>query len=270
MRGEVLPKLPELVLGEGHDYNLLRQALDSAIFSVAMDYIDMSSRHVGGQILLRRVAGSPAAEKGGPSPVTPVAPAVQRRALQVLDEQLFAEGAFALPPSTLALLKADLLEDWNYEWRYASDFTLANRIAGLYEAALGTLLQPARLTRVLDNERRTPDNPLTLPELFGHLEATAFGDVKAGAKLSQDRRALQRLLVGHLQKLAVAPEKGTPPEAAQVAAATLRSIDKRIGKALAAASSKPTKDGYTRAHLEDLRTRIHRTLEAGTQVPAGS
>jgi len=270
MRAEVLPKLPELVLGEGHDYNLLRQALDSAIFSVAMDYIDMSARHVGGQILLRRIAGSPAAEKGGPAPVTPVDPAVQRRALEVLDEQLFADGAFALPPSTLALLKADLLEDWNYEWRYASDFTLANRIAGLYDAALGALLQPARLTRVLDNERRTPENPVTLPELFGHLEATAFGNVKAGAKLTQDRRALQRLLVGHLQKLAVAPEKGTPAEASQVAAATLRSIDKRIGKTLAAASSKPAKDGYTRAHLEDLRGRIHRTLEAGTQVPAGS
>ena len=46
---EVLPRLPELVLTEGHDYNLLRQALDSAIFSVAMDYVDMAARQVGGQ-----------------------------------------------------------------------------------------------------------------------------------------------------------------------------------------------------------------------------
>jgi len=135
LRGEVLPKLPELVLGEGHDYNLLRQALDSAVFSVAMDYIDMSARHVGGQILLRRVATSPAAEKGGPAPITPIDPAKQRHALQVLDEQIFADGAFDLPPQTLALLKADLLQDWNYRWRYASDFTLENRIAGLYSAA---------------------------------------------------------------------------------------------------------------------------------------
>jgi hypothetical protein len=270
LRGEVLPRLPELVLGEGHDYNLLRQALDSAVFSVAMDYIDMSARHVGGQILLRRVAGSPAAEKGGPAPITPVDAAVQRRALSVLDEQVFADGAFALTPQTLALLKADLLEDWNYRWRYASDFTLANRIAGLYDTALGTLLQPDRLTRVLDNERRAPAHPLTLPELFGHLEATAFGDLKPGTKLSQDRRTLQRLLVGRLTRLAVTPEKGTPAEGSQVAAATLRSIDKRIGKALAGTASAPTADGYTRAHLEDLRTRIHRTLEAGMQVPAGS
>jgi hypothetical protein len=264
LHSEVLPKLPELVLGEGHDYNLLRQALDSAVFSVAMDYIDMSARHVGGQILLRRVAGSPAAEKGGPAPITPIDPAVQRRALKVLDEQVFADGAFALPPQTLALLKADLLEDWNYEWRYASDYNLASRIAGLYDAALSTLFQPARLVRVLDNERRTAKDALTLPELFGHLETTAFGDLKPGAELSQDRRSLQRLLVTRLAQLTLAPEKGTPAEASQVAAATLRSIDARAGKALSG-----TADGYTRAHLEDLRAKIKRTLAAGVEVPAG-
>jgi len=97
-----------------------------------------------------------------------------------------------------------------------------------------------------------------------------FGDLKAGAKLSQDRRALQRLLVGRLTKLAVAPETGTPAEASQLAAATLRSIDQKVAKALAGTAAHPTTDAYTRAHLEDLRTRIHRTLEAGTQVPAGS
>lgn len=269
LRQEVLPRLPELVREEGHDYNILRQALDSAVFSVAMDYIDMSARNVGGQILLRRVATSPAATKGGPLPVTPVAPETQRRALKVLDEQVFADGAFAFSPETLAALKADLLFDWNYPWRFASDYNVATRIAGLYDAALGTLFQPARLARVLDNERRTQSNPLTLPELFSHLEATAFGDLGSSAKLSQDRRSLQRLLVTHLTKLALTPEKGTPAEASQVAASTLRSIGRRIGKALPKTPSSAM-DGYTRAHLEDLDARIRRTLEAGMEVPAGS
>jgi hypothetical protein len=264
LREEVLPRLPELVLAEGHDYSLLRQALDSAIFSVAMDYIDMSARHVGGQIVLRRVADSPASPKGGPPPVTPVAPETQRRALQVLDEQVFADGAYTFPPETLAALKADLLEDWNYPWRYASDYNVGTRIAGLYEAALSTLFQPARLARVLDNERRTSGDRFTLPELFGHLEKTAFGSSKPS--LSQDRRALQRLLVVHLSKLAAAAEKGTPAEASQVAAATLRSIGRRVDGALKSGGG----DAYTRAHLEDLGARIRRTLEAEVEVPAGS
>jgi len=64
------------------------------------------------------------------------------------------------------------------------------------------------------------------------------------------------------------PEKGTPADASQVAASTLRSIDARIGRALPGGRSEGM-DGYTRAHLEDLRTRIKRTLEAGTEVSAG-
>jgi uncharacterized protein DUF4953/uncharacterized protein DUF5117 len=264
LRTEVLPVLPKLVLGEGHDYNLLRQALDSAVFSVALDYVDMSARFVGGQILLRRVAGSPAAPKGGPAPVTPVSQAEQRRALAVLDRQVFADGAYALSPETLAVLKADLLEDWNYPWRFERDYNISTRIAGLYDSAFTTLFQPARLARVLDNERRTPKDPVTLPEIFGHLEATAFGG-PAGASLSQDRRALQRLLVSHLAKLAVAPLKGTPAEASQVAAATLRDISRRIAKSSAAGKA----DGYTKAHWQDLSARIRRTLEAGTQVAPG-
>lgn len=262
LRQEVLPRLPELVLAEGHDYSLLRQALDSAVFSVAMDYIDMSARHVGGQILLRRVADSPASPEGGPMPITPVAPEVQRRALKVLDEQVFADGAYPFTPETLAAFKADLLRDWNYPWRYASDYNVTQRIAGLYDTALSTLFQPARLARVLDNERRTRGDRFTLPELFGHLEKTAFEGAKP--PLSQDRRALQRLLVVHLSKLALTPEKGTPAEASQIAAATLRSIGRRIDGSL-----KSGGDAYTRAHLEDLGARIRRTLAAEVEVPAG-
>lgn len=269
LREEVVPRVEELVLAEGHGYNLLRQALDSAVFSVAMDYIDMSARHVGGQVLSRRVPGSPNAGAGAPPPVTPVDPALQRRALAVLDAQLFADGAFAFSPATLAALQADLLEDWNYPWRYASDYNVATRVAGLYDAALGTLLQPARLARVLDNERRAGGgDALTVPELLGHLEATAFGGLAPGSRLSQDRRALQRLLVAHFAKLAVAPEAGTPAEASQVAAATLRGVGRRIDAALAPKAA--AMDGYTRAHLEDLGARIGRTLGAAIEVPAGS
>ena len=263
LREEVLPRLPELVLEEGHDYNLLRQALDSAIFSVALDYVDMTARNVGGQILLRRVANSPAAPKGGPKPITPVSPETQRRALAVLDRQVFADGAYAFSPETLAVLKADLLYDWNYPWRHASDYNVTTRIAGLYDAAFSTLFQPARLARVLDNERRTPKDPFTLPELFGHLEKSAF-EAPAGKSLSQDRRALQRLLVNHLAKLAMTPEQGTPAEASQVAAATLRSIGGRMEKSLAAGKL----DAYTRAHYQDLAAKVRRTLEAEMELPA--
>jgi hypothetical protein len=278
-REEVLPRLAELVLAEGHDYSQLRQALDAAVFSVVMDYIDITARHVGGQILLRRVADSPATPRGGPPPITPVEPDTQRRALSVLEQQVFADGAFSPSPELLAALKADLLFDWNYPWRYASDYNVATRIAGLYDGTLRTLFDPARLARILDNERRVAAGAdrFTLPELFGRLAAIGFADLGTGPAtgphtdaepmLSSDRRALQRLLVSHLVRLSLNPGNGTPAEASQIASMTLRSLGEEIADVLSVSGD--GLDGYTRAHLQDLNLRIRRTLEAVTQVPAG-
>lgn len=283
LQEEVLPRLPELVVAEGHDYNHIRQALDAAVFSVAMDYIDIAARYVGGQVVLRRVAGSTSTAKSRPPPLTPVSPTIQRRALEVLDKHVFAEDAFRIPPEAMALLKPDLLVDWNYPWRYASDYNIITRVAGLYDSALSTLFKPKRLARVLDNERRCAPGTsrFTLPELMGHLKETAFGalahrtrgkDYSSSAPmLSQERRALQRLLVSHLVKLAIDAPSGTPAEASQLAAFTLRSIDLDLGKALSKDSAEQggRLDPYSQAHLEDLAARIRRVLEAETQVPIG-
>ncbi len=282
IRSEVLPRVKELVLAEGHDYSHIRQALDAAIFSVAMDYIDMTARHVGGQVLLRRVAGSRASPEGGPPPIRPVPAADQRRALAILEENLFPEGAFALDAETLAALKADMHRDWNYPWRHGSDWTIGRRIAGLYDAALRTLLEPARLTRVLDNERRVApgEDRFTLPELLQRLVAIGFDDLpsggKAGAKqtftvaapaVGPDRRALQRLLVKHLLAMALAPADGSPPEASQLAHRAIRAILKRTTGT--STDRNLVLDAYSEAHLDDLAHRIRRALRAEAEVPFG-
>ena len=74
------------------------------------------------------------------------------------------------------------------------------------------LLEPARLARVMDNERRlAPDaDRFTLPELFERLERAAFA---GSGSPSQDRRSLQRLFVQHLAELVLNPPGGTPAEA---------------------------------------------------------
>jgi hypothetical protein len=145
---------------------------------------------------------------------------------------------------------------------------VATRIAGLYQATLSTLLQPARMARVLDNEQRVPQGQdrFTLVELMEFLEEAAFGDLTASQ--SRDRRALQRLLVSQLVKLAATPDRGTPAEASQLAAATLWSINGRLSRLGEAGWA--DLDGYTRAHAQDLSRRIRRTLEAETHLPAGS
>ena len=263
LRNEVLPRIAELVLAEGRDYNLLRQALDAVVFSVAMDYIDMTSRHVGGQILLRRKANSQASPKGGPPPIRPVPAADQRRALDLLDRHLFADGAFSFSPKLLAGLKADLLPDWNYPARYASDYDVGARIEGLYKTALATLLDSRRLARARDNERRAAGTgkPFELPELFERLERSAFSGV---ASPHADRRALQRVLVDQLSALVLERHRRAPAEVAQLAADSLRSIRTRSQRHLQAVRAR----GYARAHWRDLVMRIDRVLGAQVVIPA--
>ncbi|MEM7247002.1 MAG: zinc-dependent metalloprotease [Acidobacteriota bacterium] len=265
LRHEVLPRLDELVRAEGHDDSLIRQALDSAIFSVAMDYIDIIARHVGGQVLLRRVVQSPASPNRGNPSITPIAAAEQRRALDILSRHVFADGSFALSPTLMSRLKADMLEDWNYPWRYQSDYSVAARIAGLHDAALSSLLEPARLARILDNERRISPGTdrFTLPELFSRLEHAAFSS-RAGSP-SQDRRSLQRLLVSRLEELVLRPDDGTPAEATQLAARSLRSVQGRCRSALDHAAGL---DEYALAHYEDLAARAERALTARVVVKA--
>ena len=226
----------------------------------------MLCRHVGGQIILRRVSGSEAA-RAGPPPVRTVGAEVQRRALDVLGQHLFAPGALGLSSSALASLAPDHLDDWNYPWRYESDYDIGSRIRGLYAAAFDTLFEPSRLARVLDNERRVAPGAdrFTLPELFATLRRDVFGDLGPGERYAPDvdRRALQRLFVDRLCKLAFEPARGTPAEAGQLAELTLVRIRAELLQGLDTGD-----DEYAIAHLRDLDKRIRVHLEAGVQRPA--
>jgi uncharacterized protein DUF4953 len=275
IQSEVLPRIGELVVSEGHDYNVIRAALDAAIFSVAMDYIDITARHVGGQTIRRIVADGRAAPPV--PPVVPVDAGVQRRALAVLDRLVFSPAAFSPPPELLSLLKPDLLYDWNFPYRFAGDYSFDSRVAFLQDSALDGLMEPRRLARVLDNERRAGkgSSPLTLPELFGHLQTTAFAGLeKAGLGRAAEavparRRTLQRLTVARLSDLVLAPQKGTPPEAGQAARETLRQIRSRVREVVGSSQRLAALDGSTRSHLLDLDAVITRTLDAKTEMKAG-
>jgi hypothetical protein len=278
MQAEVLPRITELVIEEGHDFNRIRQALDAAIFSVAMDYIDITARHVGGQTLRRIVAdGNP---RPAAAPVTPLDPARQRRALEILDTLLFDPQAFPASPELLSALKADFQFDWNYPYRHASDYSFDSRVAFLYDSALDTLLQPRRLARVVDNERRYGKgiSSLTLPELFGHLLRTAFtGMDRAGSARATEaapaiparRRALQRLLIQRLAGLTLTPPAGTPAEAREVARESLLDARSRIRRVTGTPARLAALDGYSRAHLGDLEAAIGRALDAKIEIKTG-
>jgi len=267
---EVLPKIGSLVVAEGHDYNRIRQALDAAVFSVSLDYIDISARHIGGQTLRRIVADG--SQAPSVPPVVPLDAAVQRKALAVLDKNLFDPSAFQASPELLSLLKSDYLYDWNYPYRYFTDYSFESRVSFLFDSALNTMLEPRRLGRILDNQRRAPkeSSPLTLPELLGHITSTAFaglekaGTTKASAatpSIPARRRALQRLTVAHLADLVLDPDKGAPAEATQVARVELSDLRGKIRRVTASPERLHALDDYSRSHLMDLDATISQALD---------
>jgi hypothetical protein len=291
MVDEVMPKLGQLVLGEGHDFNVLRQALDAAIFSVSMDYFDIASRHVGGQEILRIHHGAAnnalAAANGGTgaevatlarAPIKPIPASVQRAALDLLDRRLFSDDAYAVGPDLLNLLKPDLEYDWNYPYRYGTNYAFESRLAYLYGTTLGTLFDPLRIARVKDNENRygRGEPVFTLPELFDRLTSSVMKGLEQGnisatggrsPLVASKRRTLQRIYVGELSDLVLDPPKGMPADASVLAAAQLRKIRTRAKAASTSAATSRSLDAYGRAHLADLDARIGRVMDAKIGIP---
>lgn len=278
MVAEILPRIPELVLAEGHEYNLIRQALDAAIFSVSMDYFDLTSRYIGGREILR-IHHQTSAHSEAPSeqtPITPISAETQFRALDLITNRLFADDAYLVDAEFLNQISADLLFDWNYPQHYAKDYNYEARISWMYGTTLATVLEPGRLARVKDNEGRFGDGEtiFILPDLFDRLTAGVFkgleqGNISASAALpalaASKRRALHRIYVNLLADMVLSPANGTPADASVLASAELKKITARARRAAGTVGL----DRYGKAHLADLQTRIGRVLDAKIGIVAG-
>lgn len=255
IHNELLPRLPELVLAETHTYSAVRQALDAVVFSVALDYVDILTRHIGGQILRRVTARSPPDRTRAPIEVVPATR--QRRALAVLIDRVFGPDAFPTPPALLNTLKADLQFDWNYPHRLGSNYDVHERLAFVYRTAIASLLTPPRLARILDNESRVETGDVfTAAELFTTLSRAAFGSLEMS---SRRERLLQLELLGAYTKLSL--DRGEAPAAArQLATRELDTLRQRIGRAQA----RRARDPYVAAHLASIEREVGRALDAQT------
>ena len=262
IHNELLPRLPELVLAETQDYATIRQALDAVVFSVALDYVDILARHIGGQILHRMTR--PSTSKNAPPPIEVVPAKRQRRALAVLTDRVLGPEAFPTPPKLLNTLKADLQYDWNYPYRLGTNYDVHERIAFVYRAAIKTLLSRSRLTRVLDNEGRIESQDVfTVAELFATLSGAAFGSLDRPLEIPRRQRLLQLELVDAYKKL-ILNEDAAPAPARQLAMRELDQLRRRVAHARTQHIRQRIRDPYVAAHLVALERDIGRALDART------
>ncbi|QIZ73167.1 DUF5117 domain-containing protein [Oxynema aestuarii AP17] len=247
----------------GESYSEVREIFDMVYFFYIRNVMN-ATLYVGGQWFNRNHAG----DREGRLPFEPVAIEKQRESLALLQEYVFDDNALQFPPQLLNKLAPDRWYHWgSLPIVFPLDYPIHQRILLLQRLVLRALLSDQRLTRLHDLELKAqPGEILTLTELFDTLQRGIWTEVLDNrdglTEISSVRRSLQREDLGLLMNMVL--RRSPVPEEARTLAwyqlkqlreAIDRTVDKR-GKHLETAS---------KAHLQETRARIDKTLDAQIQ-----
>ncbi|WP_293083213.1 zinc-dependent metalloprotease [Okeania sp. SIO3B5] len=244
-------------------YSEIRVMFDTVFFYYIQQIMD-TTLYVGGQSFNRESTKN----TNGRLPFEPISVEQQRQALEIIDKYIFAEDAFQFAPDLLNKLAPSRWRHWgSYSWLFPLDYPIQDNILFLQRIVLRSLLSNIRLTRLRDLElKTTPDNALKLPELFETLQNSIWTEVLESnggeVEISSMRRSLQREHLNLLISM-VLRNRTVPEDARSLAWYELRQLDKDLEKIIKKRGKKM--DDYTRAHLEEIRDRIVKTLNAQLQ-----
>jgi hypothetical protein len=252
-------RLIEDVVGDGDSWAVARRRF-GALLGTHVQSLFVASRWIGGSYTNNDFKGDP----GARAPIEDVPASQQRRALALIIDNSFEDEAFGLTPELIRHLGKE------YWWDPAGmnelmadpSFTVHDLVGGVQAAALTMVMNPTTLRRVYDIEYRAADgeDTLTLAELMTTVTDAAWRELSGtGGEVSSFRRNLQREHVDRLVSLALADDATSPSmrTISTLAKRELRRVDAMARRGLSADA-----DPYTAAHLEDVRARIARAMEA--------
>jgi hypothetical protein len=257
-RGEILDK----AVKEGQSWQKARQTF-SQLMGMQSGAVNMAMHWVGGAHIQRSMKGDPDAV----APVRPVNAVQQRRALDFIVAHAFDSKAFGLDPETLSYLQTDNWYDEGYSTAHA--WPVAQSVLGIQASAMTGLINPQRLSRVMDNELRTPESEdaLTVPEIFEAVRRQVW-DLPDENGSYTNRLPLigqleRNLQMEHLSRMINLATGMRWPGASG------RTIQSLARQELLAVQAKvmlyaqlDNIDEYSKAHLRDSNERITRALEA--------
>ncbi len=244
-------RLVSEIVDDGESWAEARRRYTS-LLGTQLQALAIASTWVGGTYENYDFKGDP----GARPPVEDVPVDKQRRALALVLENAFRDDVFGLSPELVRHLGKEywwdskgideLLEDPSY--------TVHDTVGGVQATALSFLLNPTKLRRVYDNEYRTDaKDELTMAELVGAVSEAVWTGTP-----SSFRRNLQREHAERLIDLALLDSTSPSLRAISTLAANeLRKVDSRAEQALGQMA-----DAYAEAHLNDLRSRIAKALDA--------
>ncbi len=262
----VLPRLEHRLIGEGEGYQRLRGATTGLLFEQFIAMLPVT-KVVGGMEVSRAHKGDP----GAKPPFRPLPAAEQRAAVQLLADEVFAEGAFDIEPSYLNKLAPNRWAHWGVPWfAVPVDYPIHSYVAFVQLALLNELLSPPRLTRMIDNEARVPvgTEPYRVSELLGTLTSVTWSELGTSPERARSidsfRRNLQRGFIDEFTLLLRADNVGVPEDARAIVRFELTRLAERIEGVLASA---PPLDTTTRAHLAESKARIDQALSISLTIP---
>lgn len=261
---EVLPNLLDRTTKEGDDYTQARRAFNILLAQRGQSMYFVS-RYIGGLKTSRSHKG----DKDAKPPVAIVDPKIQRDALGLLEEQVFSDKPFQVPPELYNQLGWSNWSHWGTRQTTRKDFGVHDFILQWQERIIAQLTSPVTLKRMHDAELKVPadQDTLTTVELLERLTKNIFSEVdtvKDGdfsprkPAISSVRRNLQRSYLRTLSNIALG-RTSVPEDCQTVAYAQLASLKGRMDQQL---QNNQKLDTYTRAHLQESSGRIQKVLDA--------
>lgn len=296
LAGELLKDLDARAVRDGEPWSRSRRAF-ATLLGQWGNAAHLVSNYVGGQTISRHHKG----DKDARDPIMPIPGDKQRECLQFVVKQILGDQAFQFSPALLRKLAQEKWSGWGGELGLgAVDYPVLERVLDIQKIALQHCLAADTLSRLQNQELLAdPDTkPLRMAEVFRTLtdgvwseltdeECCAINEKKDGKAdspkpfaLSTIRRNLQREYVRRLSTLVLGEKQPNfggmfafismdgggnyPADAKSLARMNLRRIAQGIDAKLSA-KNRPI-DDTTRAHLEEIRHKIGKVLEAQVDV----
>jgi hypothetical protein len=245
---ELLRNLPKIELKDGESYARFTRRMRALIRTQARDG-GIAARFIGGFRIRRVVKG----DNSKNEPFTPVPISQQRRAMQILATEFFAQGAISVPREYLSKTSAD---PFSFSDAGAdAAFPIRDDITKMRGSLLNALFSDGRLNRIIEGEWKFPYQVLTLREMFPSVRRSIWGDLNPKTAFDTLQRDLAKRHLMILIELATDKRAGSPADARLLAIAELRTL-----KVALSAPRKGSPDALSRLFFADSLRRIDAAL----------
>ena len=284
----LIPKLIDRFTANDAGYDRVRHAFGVLLGAHGQANF-FAARLVGGLYSSRSHRDDPRAQP----PFRVVQATQQRKAMELLSEQIFSDKSYQFPPEFYNQLVSTRWLHWGSDNVDRQDYPVHEAVLKWQQRILQQLLDARTLTRLADNTMKVgaKEDRFTTSELLRQLVDSIYSEIFEfkGAKftdqkpaISSLRRNLQREALGELLRLALGggirsgtsvtrlgSSLGIPPDARSLANFHMKRL---LEKVTAVLSEKPKQgekmglDDASRAHLEDVQRRIQAVLDVEIMV----